>query len=130
MHSICFSIRFITIPARVFSLRGAEHAWALSTVLAVSLAAQPASATTVTDGQIAQLQSYHQHTGLLVSLDVPYNSAEGCTGGGWYILPDNSVRAALVQSMLITAQASRKTVRLVATGCYEGYPKVVDVTLS
>ncbi len=93
-------------------------------------AAVPASAESITSGRVAVIQSYGGHTGLLIRLDAPYQTGEGCAGGTWYILPDNSVRASVTQAMIMTASASKQQISFSLSGCYEGYPRIIHVTVA
>lgn len=94
------------------------------------LSSVSAHADTGVSGKVSSIQSYPGHTGLLVNLAQSYVSAEGCLGQVWYIFPDDSVRAAAVQAMLLSAQASRMTVSLTLSGCYQNYPRISAVTLT
>jgi hypothetical protein len=80
--------------------------------------------------RIARITSYSGHTGLLVVLSSPHQNPDGCSGSSYYIYPDNAPRAAIVQSMLLSAQMSEKQVDLVVDGCFENYPKIVHVTVN
>ena len=90
----------------------------------------PALANSDITGRIYSVQSYPGHTGLLVSLAQPYSTSEGCAGGVWYIFPDDSPRASVVQAMFLSAQASRTAVSITISGCYQNYPRIAAVTIS
>lgn len=99
-------------------------------VFGLLLTSVSVSADTGVGGKVSSIQSYPGHTGLLVNLAQSYVSAEGCAGQVWYIFPDDSVRAAAVQAMLLSAQASRMSVSLTLSGCYQNYPRISAVTLT
>lgn len=99
-------------------------------VFGLLLTSASASADTGVSGRVSSIQSYPGHTGLLVNLAQSYVSAEGCSGQVWYIFPDDSVRAAAVQAMLLSAQASRMSVSFTLSGCYQNYPRISAVTLT
>lgn len=93
-------------------------------------AATPAVANSDVTGRVYSIQSYPGHNGTLVSIAQPYSTSEGCLGTIWYIFPDDSIRAAAVQAMLLSALASRMPLTVTLQGCYQNYPKIVAVTLT
>lgn len=82
-----------------------------------------------TTARISRITSYNGHTGLLVIMSSPHQNADNCTSSVYYIFPDTAARADVVQSMLLSAQMSGKMVELVVDGCYEGFPRIVHVTV-
>jgi hypothetical protein len=101
-----------------------------SATLAAALWACPALANSDVSGRVSMIQSYPGHTGLLIGLAQTYSSSEGCGGGVWYIFPDDSPRASFVQAMILSAQASRASISITISGCYQNYPRIVAVTLN
>lgn len=107
-----------------------RFSYLLPVAFVILLTSGSVSADTGVSGKISSIQSYPGHTGLLVNLAQSYVSAEGCSGQVWYIFPDDSVRAAAVQAMLLSAQASRMSVSFTLSGCYQNYPRISAVTLT
>jgi hypothetical protein len=79
--------------------------------------------------KIDRILSYSGHTGILLVMKEPHRNPDGCVYSTYYIYPDSSPRAAFVQSMLLSAQASHATVEIAIDGCYENYPRVVHVQI-
>lgn len=92
--------------------------------IAFAILFSPAASAQETKGAIKKIQSYEGHTGLLVQLSVPMINPGNCGSAAWYILPDSSSRAAVEQSILLTAFARRDPVYIAVSGCYENYPKI------
>lgn len=80
-------------------------------------------------GRVGALQSYLEHTGLLVQVGNPQVNPDQCPSSAWYIYPDSSPRAQFVQSALLAAQQTGKSVSLSVRGCYQGYPQIVHMTI-
>lgn len=87
------------------------------------------SADGAASGKIAELQSYHGHSGLLVRLSAQMPNPDGCPSNSWYIFPDNSARAQFVQAMLLTAYEARDQVNVAVSGCYENYPRILTTAI-
>ena len=87
------------------------------------------SADTGINAKIELLQHYQTHSGLLVRMAATMTDPDGCGRTDWYILPDTTPRAALVQSMLLTARAGNAIVTVVIGGCQDGMPKIIHVTM-
>jgi hypothetical protein len=81
-----------------------------ATALATIISLYPFSVSVEGDasGKITAIQSYSGHTGLLVRFDTAHVNRDGCPSSGWYIFPDDSQRAAFVQSGMLAAMHSRK----------------------
>lgn len=94
-----------------------------------SLIGQVAHAEGLATGRVGALQSYLEHTGLLVQVDTGQVNPDQCPSSTWYIYPDNSPRALFVQSALLAAQQTGKTVSLSVRSCYQGYPQIVHMTI-
>ena len=107
-----------------------KHLLCITSALVLLLFTEPVSADTSVGGRVLSIQSYPGHTGLLISLAQSYVPAEGCAGQVWYIFPDDSVRVAAVQAMILSAQASRMTTNFLLSGCYQNYPRITAVTLT
>ncbi len=80
-------------------------------------------------GKITVIQSYKGHNGLLVQISPSQVNPDGCPSSSWYILPDDSPRAALVQSGILTAMHSGKPIWVMLSGCYENYPMIKHISL-
>jgi hypothetical protein len=83
----------------------------------------------VATGRVGALESYFEHTGLLVQVGTSQVNPDQCPSSTWYIYPDNSPRALFVQSALLSAQQTGKSVSLSVRGCYQGYPQIVHMTI-
>lgn len=94
-----------------------------------SMWAGPASADGAAVGAIDVLYSHRAHTGVVIRMSVPMINPDGCASNAWYIFPDTSLRSEFVQSMLLTAKASGRSLNLTLSGCFEGYPMIVNVAL-
>jgi len=99
-------------------------------MLASALLFSPAArASGEVHAKISRILSYNGHTGLLVVLSSQHQNFDGCPSASYYIFPDNASRAAIVQSMLVSAQMAGKNVELVVDGCFENFPRIVHVTV-
>ena len=83
-----------------------------------------AQAQVSVSGAVSNLQHYEGHTGILVRLDKNMKDPQGCGRTDWYIIPDSSSHAQFVQSMLLTAQETRRVVYLQINGCLQGFPVI------
>lgn len=75
-------------------------------------------------GAVSNLMHFEGHTGILVRLDKDMKDPQGCGRTDWYIIPDSSSHAQFVQSMLLTAQETRRVVYLQINGCLQGFPVI------
>lgn len=80
-------------------------------------------------GKITVIQSYKGHNGLLVQISPSQVNPDGCPSSSWYILPDDSPRAAFVQSGILTAMHGGKPIWVMLSGCYENYPMIKHISL-
>jgi hypothetical protein len=80
-------------------------------------------------GRIKTINSFTGHSGLLIALDIPYSTGDACGGVVWYIFPDDSVRVAIVQSLLLSSYLNRQPVNLTLRGCHQNYPRIVHVVI-
>ena len=87
------------------------------------------SGDTGVSGKISLLQNYETHAGFLVRLDAAMPDPDGCGRTDWYILPDTATRAALSQSMLLTARSTGTQIWLTIGGCYQGLPRILHITM-
>ena len=102
---------------------------ALLMLVGTALASSQAHADTAVSAKISLLHHYQTHSGFLVRLATTMPDPDGCGRTDWYILPDTTPRVALVQSMLLTAESSDRTVSITIGGCYEGMPKILHLTM-
>lgn len=102
---------------------------AIAVALLSALICTPANASGSAVGPIQMVRSYTGHSGILVATKAAQQNPDGCLASSFYIYPDNSPRADFVQSMLLSANISGKTVEIVFDGCYEGYPRIVHVSV-
>jgi hypothetical protein len=80
-------------------------------------------------GKVTAIQSYNGHTGLLLQIAADRKNPDGCTSSNWYIFPDDSPRAAFIQSGMLAALHSGKHIWINLSGCYQGYPLIRHVNL-
>lgn len=99
----------------------------LSLLLAGSAGTAAAASNTNVDGLVLTLQHYEGHSGVLVKLDQQMVDPESCGRSDWYIMPDSSPRAQLVQSILLQAQSMRRRVYVTINGCLDGMPKIIAI---
>jgi hypothetical protein len=100
----------------------------LWSILPLIMFASSAHAGGWISGEVDQVQSFTGHTGLLIRLKSAPQNPDNCPSSSFYIYPDNAPRATLVQSMLLSAQASGKRVEIFVDGCYENYPRIIHVS--
>lgn len=106
-----------------------RFALAVAMFASALLLGPPAGASGEVHARIGRILSYNGHTGLLIVLSSPHQNFDGCVSANYYIFPDNAPRAAIVQSMLISAQMTGRVVEVAVDGCYEGFPKIVHVAV-
>lgn len=102
--------------------------WSISACIVTSLVGQVAHAEGLATGRVGALQSYLEHTGLLVQVGTSQVNPDQCPSSTWYIYPDSAPRAQFVQSALLAAQQSGKIVSVTVRGCYQNYPQIVHFT--
>lgn len=99
-------------------------------LLAMGMASAPVAAQTLVSGRVLRIHTHQTvNSGVVINLVEAMSNPDNCPRTDWYILPDDASHAALVQSMLITAQASDRKVELWLSGCYLDFPKIVHFAL-
>jgi hypothetical protein len=101
-----------------------SHLTLVATAASAILISSTARAQVSVSGAVSNLMHFEGHTGILVRLDRNMKDPQGCGRTDWYIIPDSSPHAQFVQSMLLTAQETRRVVYLTINGCLQGFPVV------
>lgn len=98
----------------------------VATALVLLMPAAPVAAQSLVSGRILRIHTHQVvNTGVLVNFVETMPNPNNCPRADWYILPDDASHAELVQSMMLTAQASDRKVELWVSGCYLDFPKIV-----
>ena len=76
---------------------------------------------------VKTLQHWSGHSGILVKLNGTMTDPDACGRTDWYTMPDASPHAQFVQAMLLSAQATNRSVFITLDGCLEGLPQIFAI---
>jgi hypothetical protein len=65
------------------------------------------------------------NSGMLVKLAGVFSNPDNCGRTDWYILPDNHPHSQLLQAILLSAQASNRSVGFQLDGCLDNFPRII-----
>ena len=104
-----------------------KHLMLCVATLGAILFSQNCEARGTTAGTVKTLQHWGGHSGILVKLDATMTDPDACGRTDWYIMPDSSPHAQFVQALLLSAQASSRSVYITLDGCLQGLPQIFAI---
>ena len=98
----------------------------LATLILIGLPSL-AHAQAVSNTPVSSLQFWNGNSGVLVRVTQTMPHPDGCGRSDWYILADSDPHYEESYALLLTAMASGPKVNIWVSGCFETFPKIINL---